>query len=48
MPKKYLVLMVLVFSLLALGYIHLAKHPRTLEEDKSWYISGDANEGKDR
>lgn len=39
MPR--LLLMILVFSLLALGYTQITKEPRSLEEDKSWATLGD-------
>lgn len=38
MPRG--LLMLLVFSLLALGYMQITKEPRSLEEDKSWTASG--------
>ena len=33
---RYFALMILVFGMLAIGYVKITNSPRTLEEDKSW------------
>lgn len=33
---KNFVLMIIVFGLLAIGYLKITNPPRTLEEDKRW------------
>lgn len=34
--NKHLLLMIIMFGMLAIGYVKITDSPRTLEEDKSW------------